>query len=813
MKKVLKFGGSSVAGPAQMKRVIDIVKQQPMPCVVVVSALGGITDQLKALAQAALIDGHRTVIKEILERHINTIDELLVGKSQENARSYIRARCEELDVICQGVFMLQELSERSQARLMSFGELCSSYIITEAIKSTLPDTVRLDARKLIRTDNELMKARVDMATTNEQIKAAAQSIKSVAVVPGFIAGTEDGVTSTLGRGGSDYTAAIFARALGVDSLDIYSDVSGMLTANPRAVPKAQSIATLSYNEAFELSHFGAKVLYPPAIQPAYESDIPVLLKNTFDPDHPGTRISRDVNNRQDIVTGISSIDEVAMVNLTGIGMVGVSGYSSRVFGALHQHGINVVMIAQSCSERGICIAVDRQDLDHTNIALHEAFHTEISSGRIDPIKLESELSIIALVGDGMKYRSGVSGRIFSVLGNYGINIRAIAQGSSESNISIIINSSDEQRALQILHAAFFENNPTQIHLFIAGAGTVGSTFISLLDRHAAKIAAQENYEFHIHGLANSRQMILSDKAIDPAYVIDKLKNSKVKSNLNEMAEFAIKLSVPNKIFVDNTASELTTSLYEKCMEHGIHVATCNKIVASGSIELYKKLLHIDKKGIASYRYETNVGAALPVIRTISNMVASGDKIHRIQAVLSGSLNYIYDAYDGTKSFVEVVREAGDLGFTEPNPMDDLGGTDVMRKIVILSRAAGLEKSLSDVVRAKDMPDVCLQAKTIDEVFAGLTTSEDIFSMKLKDAQKENKKLKYIAELDGDKLQVGLQVIDNTHPFYSLKGTDNMVAIYSDRYPERPLIIQGAGAGAEITAAGVLSDILSIDFVS
>ena len=812
MKKVLKFGGSSVAGADQIRRVVDIVSSQPRPCAVVVSALGGMTDMLKALANAALANHHEEMLSQILDRHLETIDDLLDGQLRDLARTYTKERVDELDVICQGIFMLQELSERSQARLMSFGELVSSFIIAQAVKTTFADTKRLDARQFIVTDDQLMKAAVDMTISTRKTQEAFHGVEGIVVVPGFIASTGSGVTSTLGRGGSDYTAAILAKALNSEVLEIWSDVSGMLTANPRAVPQAQNIAKMSYNEAFELSHFGAKVLYPPAIQPAYEHNIPVLLKNTFEPTHPGTLINEDVHTKEQIVSGISSIDKVAMVNLTGIGMVGVSGYSSRVFSALHRGNINVVMIAQSCSERGICIAIDQRDLDETQIVLNEAFGEEISSGRIDPIKLEDDLSIIALVGDGMKYRSGVSGRIFSVLGDYGINIRAIAQGSSESNISIIINSSEEQKALRKLHENFFENKPTPIHLFIAGMGNVGREFISLVQTYSDN-PAHDTHTFHMNALANSQKMILSSDGIELKNTLEKLQASDSTSDLLGLINFAKKLDVPNKVFIDNTPSPLTAPYYSECLQHDIHVVTCNKIVASGPSSYFDELTSITRKSHAQFLYETNVGAALPVIGTIKQMVLSGDRIHRIQAVLSGSLNFIYDLYNGQTSFANVVREAGKLGYTEPNPMDDLSGTDVMRKIVILARAANQSCDLEDVILTKDMPEACYDAASIKEVFTILDEQELFFKDKFERANSSEKKLKYIAEMKGNELHVGLQEIDADHPFYSLQGTDNMVAIYSDRYHEQPLIIQGAGAGAINTAAGVLTDVLTIDFIA
>ena len=812
MNRVLKFGGSSVAGSEQINAVIDIVVQQPNPIVVVVSALGGITNQLKQLTQHALENSAEPVIEEIRERHLKVVHELLTEESAGKSVAFIEARIQELNIICQGIHMLQELSDRSMARVLSFGELVSSFIVAEALNNKMGDVERIDPRTLIITDDELLKANVQWEETTKRIKNRFDKIYHTVVIPGFISSTEQGITSTLGRGGSDFTASIFAAALDISELHIYSDVSGMLTANPKFVSTAENIEHLTYNEAFELSHFGAKVLYPPAIQPAYEKQIPVLLKNTFEPHHPGTRIDDIVEEKMNTISGLSSIDNVAMVNLTGIGMVGVSGYSSRVFSALHRSDINVVMIAQSCSERGICVAIAEHDLASAKQTLEKEFSEEINRGRIDPIKPEANLSIVALVGDGMKYKSGVSGAIFSKLGHADINIRAIAQGSSESNISIIIEAADEKKAVAVLHEAYFENQPTKVLLFIAGVGNVGSEFLSILKDQEVAIQQNNKIRFEVRGVMNSRKMILSDEHISIDNILTALNESEDVSNLQQMFDFMHGISAPNIVFVDNTASPATADYYLKCVENNIHVVTCNKIVASGPLTIYDQIMANSDAGPARFYNETNVGAALPIIQTLSGMVASGDRIHRIQAVLSGSLNYIYDGYDGTSDFADVVSQAGDLGFTEPNPMTDLSGVDVQRKIVILARVIGMQVDMADVDLQADMPKESYQAEKREDVLRILKEHESSFKNKLSEANARGHKLKYIAEIRDYKLTVGLQSIDSDHIFYQLKGTDNMVAINSDRYPDRPLVIQGAGAGAANTASGVMTDILRIDYI-
>lgn len=809
MNKVLKFGGSSVADAPQIRQVIDIIINQDEPCIVVVSAFGGLTDQLKALARAALVGEHDSVISTIAERHHRVAKALLDDEAYHATAEFIADRIQELTVICQGVHMLQELSARSEARMMSFGELLSSFIIAEALRAKMPTAVRIDMRDLIKTDDQLLHAAVIRSSTDENIRERLANISSVAVVPGFIASTTEGVTSLLGRGGSDYTASLIAAALDVDHLHIYSDVSGMLSANPKFVPNTQSISSLSYNEAFELSHFGAKVLYPPAIKPAYEKDIPLVLKNTFEPDHPGTTISRDVVSSDKIVTGISCIDEIAMVNLSGIAMIGVAGYSQRVFSSLHRAGVNVIMIAQSCSERGICVAVDHADLLATERALQDEFAPEITMKRIDPIRLEEDLSIVALVGDGMQHRSGVSGQVFSVLGDYGINVRAVAQGSSESNISIIIESKDEKRALQKLHEYFFEAPMKTAHLFICGVGTVGKAFIDILNQVQQSLEKNLGIKLMLQGISNSRNMILSEDAISFADALEKLEKSNDKADLMTMANFAKVFPAPNKIFIDNTASNAVSSKYHEYLGHGIHVVTCNKIAASGDLGYFQWLGQLQQSEGTAFHYETNVGAALPMIQTVADMTATGDTIHRIEAVLSGSLNYIFNHYDGKKSFSDVVSDARDLGYTEPHPLTDLSGLDVARKIVILSRAAGQEVSLEDVSVLADLPAGVTDHMSADQFIEALKSDEIFFRSRLDDAMAKSEKLKYIASYSSGKLEVGVRQIDENHPFYGLSGTDNMLAIYSDRYPENPLVIRGAGAGPEQTASGVLADVLKI----
>lgn len=802
-----------MAGADQIRQVREIVKKETGPCVVVVSALGGITDKLKELANQAMEGVYDEVIGAISDRHRVTVESLLNGESRERALEYVQKRTEELDVICRGIHMLQELSDRSLARVLSYGELVSSFIVNEAFSAEIPDCERFDARSLICTDDRLMKANVYFDATAQKISEAFNPAPRVAIIPGFIAATDRGVTSTLGRGGSDYTAALFAAALNTDVLEIWSDVNGMLSANPKSVPQAVSVDQLSYNEAFELSHFGAKVLYPPAIQPAYEKSIPVLLKNTFDPDSQGTRISEKSSPKPGFVAGISSIDEVVMVNLTGIGMIGVPGYSSRVFAALHAEDINVIMIAQSCSERGICVAIDSDAVIPAQRALNVAFDKEIRTGRIDVIKVEENLSIIALVGDGMKYRSGVSGRIFSVLGNYGINIRAIAQGSSESNISIVLDSIDENRALQVLHETFFEKKPIVIHLFIVGAGTVGKAFLDLIDRFGNEILERNNYKMKVCALANSRKMIMDSDGLNLENISKALDESETRSNLDELMSFARSVKVPNKVLVDNTASDATSSMYKTALENGIHVVTCNKIVASGDNEYFQHLKKRSDSGPARYYYETNVGAALPVLHTLADMVRSGDQIERIEAAVSGSLGFIYDRYDGSVNFVDVVKEALDLGYTEPNPYIDLSGLDVKRKLVILARAAGYEFDIDNVDSQQDLPSTLHAGLSGTQVMEELKANEAHFKSLVESADKAGKKLKYIGTLENGKLEIGLQAVDQGHPFFALNGTDNMVAIYSKRYADSPLVIQGAGAGPELTASGVLSDVLRIDYES
>lgn len=808
--KVLKFGGSSVANADRILRVTDIVSRNQYPVVVVVSALSGVTDQLKALAQSSLEGAYQTGLDQLIIKHQQVIDALCTDDIQSEVSNYLSACMVEMQDMCQGIHLLQELSDRSIARIMSFGELMSSYIVYGAMRSSGHEVVRKDSRDFIRTSGNLLCAEVLLDETYAAIQSDFQDVQCTTVLPGFIGATSDGITTLLGRGGSDFTAAIVAAGIQAKELEIWSDVNGMLTANPRVVPTARTIERLSYNEAFELSHFGAKVLYPPAIHPAYHQGIPLILKNTFEPSHPGTRIDHISRSTEKIIQGMTSINDITLINLTGIGMVGIAGYSGRIFSALHQVGVNVVVIAQSCSERGICVAVSDEDAHKAEVALTQTFHNEISSGRIDPVEVEGDLSIVALVGDGMKITSGVSGRIFSKLGQYGVNIRAIAQGSSSSNVSIVIDSEKVSDALECLHRTYFESKAAPVHLFMAGVGQVGSQLLKIIQKEHESIEHQLGLELKVCGLINSRRMTLNLRGL--ARELQHLDDAHGQSaDLGLFIAAIREAPLPNKVFVDNTATERIIPFYAKLIESGIHIVSSNKIAASGQLDYYLHLQTLAAHRLTEWRFETNVGAALPILQSIQDMRASGDKIRSIQAVLSGSLSYIFDRYDGQQSFAAIVQEAARMGYTEPNPLLDLSGEDVRRKLVILCRIAGIDLQLEDVIVDPYLPQQIHAVASPDAIYQVLHAHEPMFYEQYRRAQSSGAKLKYVATWDGNSARIGLAQVMPQDAFYSLSGTDNMVSIHSDRYHPQPLVIRGAGAGPELTAGGVLADILRIKF--
>lgn len=808
--KVLKFGGSSVANTDTIEQVIEIIRRETggERCAVVFSALQGTTDDLIAAGRTAERgdDGYIEIVSSISERHLDTIAKLFNGDADPAVLEMVETTIKELADLCEGVRLVRELSAKTLDRILSFGEIVSSRMIAAKMDISGLENEWKDSRLVIRTNSNHGHAAVDFVETNRRIADYFEgSAASLHVFPGFIASDAGGYTTTLGRGGSDFTASVIAAAADASILQIWTDVSGMMTADPRFVRNVRQISHITYREAMELSHFGAKVIYPPTIQPVMAKGIPVLIKNTFAPDEPGTIIESAADAKKEMIRGITSIDKIAVLNLEGSGMVGIPGFSKRLFDALSRSQINVILITQSSSEHSICVAIEERLAEAARLAVDTEFEFEIAAGRIEPLKVETGFSILALVGDNMKQHTGVSGKMFMTLGHNGINIHAIAQGSSERNISAVIASKDVRKAVNTLHEEFFSDGRKQINVFIAGVGTVGSRLIEQLNAQHDDLADELRLSLRVVGLANSKQHVVSDDGLELSSYEKELARAP-RSTVSEFAEAIVEQNLRNSIFVDVTASPEVVEIYPRLLKKSISVIACNKIAASAEYEKYAALKGLAREYGANFFFETNVGAGLPIIGTLNDLLRSGDRVSRIEAVLSGTLNFVFNNYDGTRKFAEVVHQAQDEGYTEPDPRLDLSGTDVARKILILAREAGYRMEIDEIENASFLPDPCL-AGSIADFYRELDRHENHFRKLLDDAAGIGLKLKYMASFDRGRAAVGLRSIGPDHNFADLSGKDNAVLFYTDRYSEQPLVIKGAGAGADVTAAGVFADII------
>jgi len=810
---VLKFGGTSVANAQNIKKVIAIVnpKAKDNKLAVVVSALSGVTDMLINTSKKAATkdESYKTTIEEIKQKHFDAIADLVDSANQNQLLIKINSQINQLQTLLDGCFLLGELSPRTSDAVASFGELLSSQIIATALQQTIPNSNFKDSRELIKTNANFGKASVDFEVTNKLIADYFASNKSqVVLLPGFIASSEDGNTTTLGRGGSDYTAAIIANGVKASSLEIWTDVNGMFTANPKIVKQAQPIESISYQEAMELSHFGAKVLYPPTIQPVLNANIPIWIKNTFEPEAYGTLISSNPDANANPIKGISHIDNIALLTLEGSGMIGVAGSSKRLFEVLSQNSINVVFITQASSEHSICIGIVNADADKAKTSIDKAFELEIAQNKIDPCIVEKDLCIVALVGESMKNHQGLSGKMFSTLGKNNVNIRAIAQGASERNISVVINEKDVKKALNTLHERFFEDNTKQLNLFVMGVGNVGEKFIDQINQQKKFLKENLKINVRVIAMSNSRKMFFDEDGINLKDWKTLLENGET-ANVNEFISKVATLNLRNSIFVDITANYDIASIYDQFLKQNIAVVTCNKIACSSQYDNYKYLKSLSRKYNAPFLFETNVGAGLPIIDTLKHLIASGDKVNRINAVLSGSLNFIFNNFSDTYNFHDVVKEAGVQGFTEPDPKIDLSGVDVARKILILIRESGYAMEMENIENNCFLPKECMDTTNNDDFFKSLTKHSAHFENLLAEAKAKDSRLKFVASFDNGKASVGLQFIPKESPFYNLEGKDNIVEFYTDRYIDQPLIIKGAGAGAAVTASGIFADVIRI----
>ncbi len=812
--KVLKFGGSSVAKPERIKQVINILKKyysQGEEITVVFSAFGGVTDSLIQMSHLAAQadESYLDVFNDFSNRHLEAARSLISAANLETALADLKENHEVLKNLLQGVYLVREASKRTMDYVLSFGERNSCYIIASALISQGVNAEYLDARKIIKTDRTFGAAKVQFEITYSEIQKYYKNHPAIQIVTGFIATAIGGLTSTLGRGGSDYTASLLAAGLNAERIEIWTDVNGVLTADPRKVKSAFTIPTLTYAEAMEMSHFGAKVIYPPTLQPALKKQIPIVIKNTFNPDHAGSFISNKSDDNGHAVKGISSIGEIALLTLEGSGLFGVPGISARLFGALAQAKINIIMITQGSSEHSISFAIAPKEAKKAQNVVEQAFEYELLNGVVEPIKVEKELSVIALIGENMRFQPGIAGRLFQALGKNGINCVAIAQGSSELNVSVVIPKVDEAKSLNALHEAFFLSDTQDLHLFMVGVGLIGSTLINQIKSQADYLLEKHSLRIRLVGIANSKNMLFNDEGINLDSWKEDLAAANEKMGMASFVDRIENLNLSNSIFVDNTASEEVASFYESILAKSISISTPNKIATSSSLLQYQRLKTIAKKRGVKFMYETNVGAGLPVITTLVDLINSGDEVIKIEGVLSGSLSFIFNSFNADRKFSEVVTEAREKGYTEPDPRIDINGIDVRRKLIILARETGLGMTAENVEVKNILSDESRSAKTVEE-FLSLLPKEDVRLEAMRaEAEEQGKVLRMIAKLDKGVATIGLEAVDLDHPFASLSGSDNMIVFTTKRYNDRPLVITGPGAGAEVTAAGVFAEVISI----
>lgn len=805
--KVLKFGGSSVGSPERIRGVKKIIEAQNVPCIVVVSAFHGITDQLKQISELAEKRNadYKVHLMKVLDRHLDAAGFLVKKEQLEPVILKIREMFHELEETLNGIFLVREISIRTLDFVLSFGERLSSWIISNCIE----DCKYADSRNLIKTDENFGNANVNFDLTNNLIRKEFSKISEVVIVPGFIGSTLSNVTTTLGRGGSDYTSAIFAAALDAEVLEIWTDVDGFMTADPKKVEKAYAIESLTYSEAIELSHFGAKVIYTPTLRPVYKKNIPLIIRNTFNPVAKGTIISsKKSETGPSPIKGISSIDHIDLITLQGTAMVGVTGTSMRLFGTLAKHNINIILITQASSEYSITFAVNPADGKKAEKAIFNEFEREIEFSKELKVVFERDLSIIAIVGEKMKNTPGISATLFRALGRNGINVVATAQGSSELNISVVIKNSSLKNALNVIHEGFFLARFKELHLFVVGTGMVGTNLLRQLQKQYDLLLREYGLKINLVAVADALKMLNSKKSINLKSWKDDLNNLGEKTDIHEFLQRMKSMNLRNSIFVDCTASQQVAQLYTDVLSSYISVVTANKIACSSEYRLYKRLKSTAIERGVRFMYETNVGAGLPVINTINDLILSGDKILKIEAVLSGTLNFIFNEISSEVSFSEAIRRAKEKGYSEPDPRIDLSGADVVRKILILTREAGYELEKEDVEVHKFLPDNCFEG-SIDNFWTNVEKFDNDFEARRKILEKKGEKWRYFATMDQGKAKVELLTVTADHPSYHLEGSNNIILLTTERYKELPMVIKGYGAGAEVTAAGVFADIMRI----
>jgi len=788
--KVLKFGGTSVGSPERIRDVKKIIQSQSSPCIVVVSAFQGVTDELKLIGEfaSARNDEYKVLLEKVVLRHTEYAKQLLTGKILEDVKEKMNDIFSHLNEIINGIYLLRELSRHSLDQVLSTGEILSSIIFSNFIENSR----LIDARSFIKTDNNFGYAAVDFQTTDNLIGKFFTDNGKHIIVPGFIGSNANNETTTLGRGGSDYTAAIIAAALDAEVLEIWSDVDGFMTADPKKVDKAYAIENLTYSEAIELSHFGAKVIYTPTLRPVYKKNIPILVLNTFNPQAKGTIISnRSSNGHKSPIKGISSIDHIDLITLQGTGMVGVTGTSMRLFGALARRNINIILITQASSEYSITFAVTPSDSLIAAEEIHEEFRTEIDQNRELKVLIEKNLSIIAIVGEKMKNTPGISATLFKALGRNGINVIATAQGSSELNISVVIKNDSLKKALNVIHDGFFLSRYKELHLFVAGTGLVGTSLLKQLQKQSAALLSEHSLKVNLIGVTNTRKMYVDRKGISLESYKDTLKTSEDKGDIEIFIKQMIKLNLRNSVFIDCTADADVASRYAEILSSYVSIVTANKIACSSEYVYYQKLRQIANERGVRFMYETTVGAGLPIIKTINDLIVSGDKVIKIEAVLSGTMNFIFNELSPKTTLSNAIKKAREKGYSEPDPRVDLSGTDVVRKILILAREAGYHIEKEDVLVSKFLPDECFTGD-INDFFEKVRKYDGEFENKRKELAAQNKKWRFFATLDQGKARVELLKIGADHPSYNLEGSNNIILFTTTRYKELPMVIKGYG---------------------
>ena len=807
--KVLKFGGSSVGSVNSILSVKKIVEAVDEPVIVVVSALGGITDKLIYTSQMAA-DGDSAYEKEyrdIVNRHIEMVYTVIpAGEARTNLLDQVNELLSELKNIFQGIYLIRDLSPKTSATIVSYGERLSSIIVATLIEGA----VWYDSRTFIKTEKKHSKHILDSELTNRLIKEAFKELPKVALVPGFISSDKNsGEITNLGRGGSDYTASIIAAALRAEVLEIWTDVDGFMTADPRVISSAYVINELSYVEAMELCNFGAKVVYPPTIYPACHHNIPIVIKNTFNPEAPGTIIEQEIKDEKSkAIKGISSINDTSLITVTGLGMVGVIGVNYRIFKALAKNGISVFMVSQASSENSTSIGVRNQDAELACEVLNEEFAKEIEMGEISPVSAEKNLATIAIVGENMKHTPGIAGKLFGTLGRNGISVIACAQGASETNISFVVEEKSLRKSLNVIHDSFFLSEYQVLNLFICGTGTVGDSLIKQIASQQEKLMKERGLMLNVVGIANGHQALFDRDGLELSNYRQLLDEKGMASSPQIIRDEVIGMNIFNSVFVDCTANADVASLYKDLLNNNVSVVAANKIAASSSYANYTELKQIARNRGVKFLFETNVGAGLPIIKTINDLIASGDKILKIEAVVSGTLNFIFNKISADVPFSETIRMAKEQGYSEPDPRIDLSGKDVIRKLVILAREAGYVLEQEDVEKNLFVPDEFFQG-SLDDFWKNIPSLDAGFEERRQKLEAENKHWKFVAKLEEGKGSVSLQEVSRSHPFYGLEGSNNIVLLTTERYKEYPMMIQGYGAGASVTAAGVFADIISV----